>query len=161
MLSSRSLTGQAIALASVIALFVIIGPFGTYDSMTPLGRLAYWGMTMSANWLVCGSVMMLALLNVPTSSQRRYVTIVITGLVAAVPGTGVVYTAESLFRPGYAAEGSLLKIYLSVAALMLVIGCTVAAAVARQCQDLKGKGAAARAPVWPLILRYAFLTAYP
>ncbi len=138
LLSVRSLRTQAIALASVIALFVIIGPFGTYDSITPLSRLGYWGMTMSANWLVCGSVMVLAFVVAPTKSLQRYV-VTLTGaaLVAAVPGTGVVFTAEALFRPGYADEGSLLTIYLSVAVLMLAIGHMAVSTLARRQQGVK------------------------
>lgn len=147
MLSSRSLAVQAIALVGVIALFVIIGPFGTYDSLTPFERLGYWGIAMSANWLVCGSVMMLSLLNVRIRSRRHYLTIVGAALVAAVPGTGVVYTAESLFRPGYLPEGFVLTIYPSVAVLMLVIGYAVSTGVARQHQDSKVKESAASADV--------------
>ena len=143
MLRSRSLAGQAIALVGIIALFVVIGPFGTYDSITPLERLGYWGITMSANWLVCGSVMMLSLLNVRIGSRRHYVTIVIATIVAAVPGTGVVYTAESLFRPGYLPAGSVQTIYPSVALLMMVIGYGVTATVARQHRDFEGKESAA------------------
>ena len=145
LLSARSLRAQAIALASIITLFVIIGPFGTYDSITPLGRFGYWGMTMGANWLVCGSVMVLALLVVRTRSQRHYlVTIVGAALLAAVPGTGVVFTAEALFRPGYANEASLLTIYLSVAVLMLAISHVVVTWITRQQRDPRKSGAAAR-----------------
>ena len=145
MLSSRSLAGQAIALVGAITLFVIIGPFGTYDSLTPLERLGYWGIAMSANWLVCGSVMMLSLLNVRIGSRRHYLTIAVAALVAAVPGTGVVFTAESLFRPGYLPEGFVLTLYPSVAVLMLVIGYAVSTGIARQHQDLRRKGSAASA----------------
>ena len=141
LLSVQSLRTQAIALASVIALFVIIGPFGTYDSIAPLSRFGYWGMTMSANWVVCGSVMVLALVVAPTKSLQRYVvTIVGAALVAAVPGTGVVFTAEALFRPGYADGASLLTIYLSVAVLMVAIGHMVVSSIAQRHQDLKNEG---------------------
>ena len=145
MLGSRSLAVQAIALVGVIALFVVIGPFGTYDSLTPIERLGYWGIAMSANWLVCGSVMTLALANARIGSRRHYLTIAGAALVAAVPGTGVVYTVESLFRPGYLPEGLLLTIYPSVALLMLVIGYAVTATVARQHQDFNGEGSASSA----------------
>ena len=46
-------------------------------------------------------------------------------LVAAIPGTGVVFTAEALFRPGYAVGSALPTIYLAVAVLMLAIGSLV------------------------------------
>ena len=145
MLSSRSLAGQAIALVGTIALFVVIGPFGTYDSLTPLERLGYWGIAISANWIVCGSVMMLSLLGVRIRSRRHYLTIVGAALVAAAPGTGVVITAELLFRPSYLPEGAILRIYPSVALLMLVIGYAVSTANARQHEDFKGTGSVASA----------------
>ena len=44
---------------------------------------------------------------------------------AAIPGTGVVFTAEALFRPGYAVGSALPTIYLAVAVLMLAIGSLV------------------------------------
>ncbi len=144
LLSARALTGQAIALACIIALFAFIGPFGTYNTIDPLGRVGYWTVAMGANWLVCAGVMGLALHFVHTGSRRRLLlTIAGAALIAAVPGTGVVFTAEALFRPDPADESLLPMIYLSVAVLMLVIGYAVVTVLAGRRRVLEEKGAAA------------------
>lgn len=123
MLGSRSLAAQGIALASVVALFSFIGPFGTYDSMGTLARAGYWALAMGVNWLLCAAAIALAL-RLAGSVSRRRLSVAIGGaaLAAAVPGTGVVFAAEALFRPGYAALGAVPTIYLAVAVLMLLIG---------------------------------------
>ena len=140
LLGARSLGGQCAALACCIALFAFIGPFGTYDSIGPLDRVGYWAVTMGANWLVCGSAIVLALYFARAgSSQRRMLSIALAALVAAVPGAGVVFTAEVLFRPGYADEGALPTIYLSVAVLMLVIGSLIVALLGGQHQGSADK----------------------
>ena len=126
LLGTRSLAVQGAALACLIALFAFIGPFGTYDSIGPLGRIGYWVLTMGANWLVCASVMMLTL-RVTSSAPMRTRLLAMAGaaLAAAVPGTGVVHTAEVLFRPDYEGHNALPTIYLGVAVLMLAISALV------------------------------------
>ena len=128
MLGSRSLAAQGIALASVVALFSFIGPFGTYDSLGLLARAGYWALAMSVNWLLCAAAIALAL-RIAGPGARRRLSMAIGGaaLAAAVPGTGVVFAAEALFRPGYAAPGAAPTIYLAVAVLMLLIGHLVVA----------------------------------
>ena len=122
----RSLAGQAAALVGLVLLFAFIGPFGTYDSLGLPGRIGYWAVAMGGNWLVCGGIMMAALVTVGGGSIRRRVLVTaVAATVAAAPGTGVVLAAEMLLRPGYAAGISVPIIYLSVAVLMLVIGLAV------------------------------------
>ncbi len=126
----RSLAGQGAALVGLVLLFAFIGPFGTYDSLGLSGRLGYWVVAMGGNWLVCGGIMMAALVTVGGDSMRRRVLVAACAApLAAAPGTGLVYGAEALFRPGYAAGISLPIIYLSVAVLMLVIGMSVVAVI--------------------------------
>ena len=108
MLGARSLGGQGATLVCCIALFAFIGPFGTYDSIGPLDRVGYWAVAMGANWLVCSGAIVLALYFARAgSSQRRMLAIALAALVAAVPGAGVVFTAEALFRSGYADESGI------------------------------------------------------
>ena len=122
----RSLAGQGVALVALVALFAFIGPFGTYDSLGVSGRIGYWAVAMGGNWLVCGSIMMLTLVTAGGHSMRRRVLVTAAAApVAAAPGTGVVFAAEALFRPGYAEPVGVPMIYLSVAVLMLVIGLAV------------------------------------
>ena len=122
----RSLAGQAAALVGLVLLFAFIGPFGTYDSFGLPDRIGYWAVAMGGNWLVCGSIMMLALVTAGGQTMRRRALVTAAAApVAAAPGTGVVFAAEALFRPGYAADISVPIIYLSVAVFMLVIGLAV------------------------------------
>ena len=124
----RSLAGQAVALVALVALFAFIGPFGTYDSLGVPGRIGYWAVAMGGNWLVCGSIMMLVLVIAGGHSMRRRVLVAAAAApVAAAPGTGVVFAAEALFRPGYSEAIGVPMIYVSVAVLMLVIGLGVVA----------------------------------
>ena len=124
----RSLVGQAVGLVCLVALFAFIGPFGTYDSLGTADRIGYWAVAMGANWLVCGSIMMLALVMAGGASARRRLLVTAAAApLAAAPGTGVVFAAEALFRPGYAEGIAAWTIYLSVAVLMLVIGLSVVA----------------------------------
>ena len=124
----RSLAGQAVALVALVALFAFIGPFGTYDSLGVSSRIGYWAVAMGGNWLVCGSIMTLALVTAGGHSLRRRVLVTAAAVpIAAAPGTGVVFAAEALFRPGYAEPVGVPMIYLSVAVLMLVIGLAVVA----------------------------------
>ena len=122
----RSAAVQAVALVCLVLLFAFIGPFGTYDSLGMGDRIGYWALVMGGNWLVCAAMMMLAVVTVGGVTLRRR-TLVAAGTapLAAAPGTGVVYGAEALLRPGYSEPVDVPTIYLSVAVLMLVIGLSV------------------------------------
>ena len=142
----RSLAGQAVALVALVAIFAFIGPFGTYDSLGVSGRIGYWAVAMGGNWLVCGSIMMLALVTAGGHSMRRRVLVTAAAApVAAAPGTGVVFAAEALFRPGYAEPIGVPMIYLSVAVLMLVIGLAVVAVMEAR-RGMAERSAAVTAP---------------
>ena len=127
------LTIQGVVLVSLVGLFAIIGPFGTYDTIGHLGRIGYWALALGANWLVCGSLMTLMgrTLMVATWSRRALLIACVSAL-AALPGTGVVYTAEMLFRPGYIDAGLLPTIYLNVAVLMFAVSTLVVAVGAKR-----------------------------
>ena len=125
---ARSLAGQGLALAGLVGVFAFAGPFGTYDSIPPFGRLGYWALTLGINWLLCAAAMRLALrLAWAASRGRRMLALAGAALAAAAPGAGVVFTAEEVFRPGYSDPGVLPTIYAAVAVLMLAIGLPAAA----------------------------------
>lgn len=114
--------GQGAVLVCLIALFAFTGPFGTYDTLGPFGRIAYWTVALGVNWLVCASVNMLTLRAMArTSWPRRALAVAGANVLAAVPGTAVVFTAEALFRPGYLDSGLLPTAYVSVFVVMLAI----------------------------------------
>ncbi len=120
-------------LACLVGLFAVIGPFGTYDSIGLAGRLGYWALALGANWLVCGSAVMLALrLTDAAPGRTRVPAVAGAALAAAVPGTGVVHTAEILFRLDFAGVDALPEIYLGVAVLMLAISFLAVAVLSRR-----------------------------
>ena len=114
--------GQGVVLVCLLALFAFTGPFGTYDTLGPLGRVAYWSVALGVNWVVCASVNMLTLRAMAgTSWPRRALALAGANVLAAVPGTAVVFTAETLFRPGYVDAEVLPTAYVSVVVVMLAI----------------------------------------
>lgn len=140
----RSLAGQAVALVCLVLLFAFIGPFGTYDSLGFPGRIGYWTVAMGANWLVCGSIMMLALAMAGGRSRRRRALVTAAAApVAAAPGTAVVFAAETLFRPGYGETVGVPMVYFSVAVLMLAIGLAVVSVLEVRRRGAEGVPAAA------------------
>ena len=105
-----------------MALFAFLGPFGTYDTMGAVARVGYWSLALGANWLVCGGVASLVLRALGSASPaRRALAVLGVSLLAAVPGTGVVFTAEAMFRPGYVEAALLPMAYASVAVVMVAI----------------------------------------
>ena len=114
--------GQGAVLVCLIALFAFTGPFGTYDTLGPFARVAYWSVALGVNWVVCASVNMLTLRSMARDSwQLRAFAVAGANVLAAVPGTAVVFTAEALFRPGYVDSGLLTTVYVSVVVVMLAI----------------------------------------
>ena len=133
LLGARSFAHQGAALVCLVGLFAFIGPFGTYDSIGLAGRFGYWALALGANWLVCGSVVMLTLrLTDAISGPARILAVAGAALLAAIPGTGVVHTAEILFRPEYEGDNALLTIYLGVAVLMMAISFLVVSILPRR-----------------------------
>ena len=127
------LTVQGVVLASLVGLFAFIGPFGTYDTIGHVGRAGYWALALGVNWLVCGSLMTLMGRRLSAATwSRRALLIACVSALAALPGTGVVYTAEALFRPGYVGAGLLATIYPSVAVLMFAVSTLVVVVSARR-----------------------------
>ena len=132
LLGARSFARQGAVLACLIGLFAFIGPFGTYDSIGLAGRFGYWALALGANWLVCASVVMLTLrLSDAWRVPRRLLAVAVAALLAAMPGTGVVHTAEILFRPEYEGDNALPTIYLGVAVLMVAISLLVVSILPR------------------------------
>ena len=132
LLGPRSLAVQGTAFASLVALFTFIGPFGTYDSIATAGRFGYWVLALGANWLVCASVMILTLrLTSSASPWKRALAMAGAALIAAIPGTAVVHSAEILFRPQYEGDNALPTIYFGVAVLMMAISFMVVGILAR------------------------------
>ncbi len=141
----RQVAGHAAALAGVMALFAFIGPFGTYDTMGPLGRIGYWALSMSGNWgLWAGSMLLTVHLTQDWPARRRGLALAVAAISAAIPGTAVVFAAETLFRPGYVGLDRLPEIYLGVAVIGLVISAAVLAIRSLPAREGQDRPAGAR-----------------
>ena len=140
----RQVAGHAAALAGIVALFAFIGPFGTYDSMGPMGRAGYWLLAMSGNWSIwAGSVLLVLHLTHGWPLRRRGLALALAAVLAAVPGTAVVFAAETLFRPGYVGLSRLPEVYLGVAVIGLLISAAVLAVRSRSGPRMQDAPAAA------------------
>ena len=140
----RQVAGHAAALAGTVALFAFIGPFGTYDSMSPLERVGYWLLAMSGNWSIWAGSMLLTLhLTHDWPLPRRGLALAAAAVSAAVPGAAVVFAAETLFRPGYVGLDRLPEVYLGVAVIGLVISAAVLAVRSRSAAQMQEAPAAA------------------
>lgn len=141
----RQVAGHAAALAGVVALFAFIGPFGTYDSMGPVGRTGYWLLAMSGNWSIwAGSMLLVLHLTHGWPLRRRGLALTLAAVLAAVPGAAVVFAAETLFRPGYVGLSRLPEVYLGVAVIGLLISAAVLAVRSRPAPQTPEAPAAAR-----------------
>jgi len=139
----RQVAGHAAALAGVVALFAFIGPFGTYDSMSPPERAGYWLLAMSGNWSIwAGSMLLVLHLTQYWPLPRRSLALAAAAVLAAVPGTAIVFAAETLFRPGYVGLDRLPEVYLGVAVIGLIISAAVLAVRSRPAPQMQEAPAA-------------------
>ena len=127
MLSPRMIRVALTVLVGVIAVFTIIGPVSTLETLALHRRLAYFALCVCLSCPICYSKSVLTLYFMRSQSPQT-ITVALLGatLAAAVPVTGIVSSIEMLLRPAYfralvapTPVASLLKHYLMVTAVML------------------------------------------
>jgi len=127
MLSPRMIGVALTVLVGVIAMFTVIGPVSTLETLAAHRRLAYFALCVCLSSPICYSKSVLTLYFMRSRSSRT-ITLALVGatLAAAVPVTGIVSSIEMLLRPAYfralvapTPVASLLKHYLMVTAVML------------------------------------------
>ena len=106
--------------ALVVAVMTVVGPFGTYITLTPLDRLAYFSASAFLGCVFGYS------LNVVTLYFMRFRSRLSVGLglaaaaaVGAVPCAAIAYGFQALFYPEYPDQMGLMKLY-SMAATVAV-----------------------------------------
>ena len=118
MLTPRMFRQVLAALGAIVAVFTIIGPVSTYETLSPLRRLGYWSLCYFVAWPVffCMTVVTLYLLR---HRSPRTASLSLGGmtLLAGVPATGVICSIEQLMRPQY--QVGLTTLYPRVVAVML------------------------------------------
>ena len=118
MLTPRMFRQVLAALGAIVAVFTVIGPVSTYETLSPLRRLGYWSLCYFVAWPVffCMAVVTLYLLR---NRSPRTASLSLAGmtLLAGVPATGIVCSIEQLMRPQYSV--GLPSLYPRVVAVML------------------------------------------
>jgi len=126
-------TAQLAVLLALGAVFGWIGPFGTFQDLGIISRLAYWVPAM----LLIGSISHFAMEALrrfgPSAAWPPVPQAIASALIVAVPGVAVVFGMEAVFRhsPPLAA-GVVAQIYFSVALVLAAIGIPWAVIRARQ-----------------------------
>ena len=119
-LTLRTMRTVLAALGATVAVFTLIGPVGTYETLSPLRRLGYWSLCYLVAWPVyfCMSAVALYYLRHRTP---RAVALGLGGvaLAASVPATGVVCSIDQLLRPTHLTQMPLL--YARVVAVMVPV----------------------------------------
>ena len=119
-LAPRTLRAVLAAVGATVAVFTVIGPVGTYETLTPLRRLGYWSLCYLVAWPVYFCMSAAALYYLRRSSPRT-AALGLTGvaLAASVPATGVVCAIDQLLRPAHLTALPLL--YARVTAVMVPV----------------------------------------
>ena len=120
MLTPRTIRVALAALTAVVAVFTIIGPISTYETLSPIRRLEYWSLWYFVAWPVCFLVAVVTLYWLRNSTPRT-ASLGLAGatLIAAVPATGIVCTIEHLMRPE--CTPGLFMTYIRVLAVMMPV----------------------------------------
>ena len=117
---------NVISFLATVALLVYLGPFGTWALLPVSERLPFWASTVGANWIVGYIAFSVTSRKFRARGWSEWVGFVLAAVVAALPGTGMVWlavTAYMDYRPsGVAGVGSL---FGQVFVLHLIIGSLV------------------------------------
>jgi hypothetical protein len=110
-----------------------MGPFGTYDSLVPPQRFAFWGVSVPLIGLVARFIIRLAVRHAPLAHLPLAARVVIGALLAGFPGAFIIYALLSaIHRPFPFDIIDLLGTYVSVTALTLLFGLPMALAARRR-----------------------------
>ena len=126
--------------ALVVVVFALIGPVGSYFTLTLPQRLAYCALCGFVGWPV-GYSMSVVTLYFTRSRRPLQVAAAVAAamLIAAVPCAAVTYTLLALFFPEYSISVGLPTLYLLVASVAVPCSFLFHYAI---CQRLKQAGAA-------------------
>ena len=108
---------------TVVALLAYLGPFGTWDDLAFIDRLAFWAIAVGVNWLCSNIVFPITMRHTLARDWPPGAGVALAALIAALPGTGAVWLAvvaylnyPPLTFPAFVA------LYAEVAVIQLVVG---------------------------------------
>ena len=120
------------ALVAVILLFAWLGPFGTGARLTSLELLLYWCLVIGLNWALGWFVFPVGSLLMGQVGGPRWIGVLFGALVAALPGSGLVFLLEAWLARPLRLASDLVYVYASVTVVHVVIGYLAGELVGRQ-----------------------------
>ncbi|MDF1719204.1 MAG: LytTR family DNA-binding domain-containing protein [Minwuia sp.] len=110
---------ETAAVGSVWLVAVTVGPYGTFDQLTTVERMQYWGMSIVLNWIQIRLVHMA--LDRAFACTRFWVPVLLACCLASVPGTFEVMWLEDRFRPELKHDLTFATLYPQVLLLSLAV----------------------------------------
>ncbi len=113
---------KAAVFLGLVAIFSIVGPFGSYETMTMAERFTYWTVIMIGIGFFMHIFMTLALRSPHLAKWPGAAKIAIGSLVAAIPGAAIVEFANEVFRPTGIHLTTILRTWMQVSVIGVIVG---------------------------------------
>lgn len=114
---------KAIAFFGSILILSVMGPFGTYHELVFLERLIYWTIIMVGVGFFMHVMIVLALETAYLEKLPQVLRVLPGVVLAALPGTAVVYFVGAVMRPPMPSIDLFWIIWMQVSIIGFVIGC--------------------------------------
>ncbi len=113
---------KAAVFFSLVVIFTVVGPFGSYESMHLAERFTYWTAVMTGIGFFMHVFMTMALRAPSLGHLPGVAKITIGAAIAAIPGAAIVEFANEVFRPTGVHLSVLLRTWLQVTLVGLIVG---------------------------------------
>ena len=121
MLSRQVITISTIVVAAIVGVFAVLGPMGTYDSLTAWERLAFGALYAAVGTpLGYSMTVVTAYFLRRRSSLQMALALAAAGLFVSLPIAAVVLLVDTLAHPHFAGAASLPRVYIQVATVGVV-----------------------------------------
>ncbi len=119
--TTRRLRRHLIAVALAIAVFSWLGPFGTATRLEPEILVAYWAVAIAGNWLIAMTTVPFAIRLFLQAGKPALAGIAAGSVIAALPGTGLVWILEWGLAESTTSATMLTWLYACVVMVHLVL----------------------------------------
>lgn len=109
------------AVMLTIGVFSWLGPFGTGSRLAPGELVAYWTAAIAGNWAIAMTTVPFTIRLFMQTGRPTWAGIATGALIAALPGTGLVWLLEYWTADALVSAAMLAWLYASVAIVFLVL----------------------------------------
>lgn len=113
---------KLLAFFGAIALFVLLGPFGTYGDLTFWERSVFWVMIVGGIGFFMHITMSVALVTRYLGALPQLLRLLIGAIFGAFPGAAIVFFVNGVFRPPMMDPDVVPVIWIQVVAIGFLIG---------------------------------------